>query len=96
MAFTFTWLGREAAGGRSLVKVGLEPRPGFRARTSRERVLQSVRATIWIDEAERQLVRGELEVTRDVGFAGGLLGALRRGARWYRSRSRPLQAMRWG
>jgi len=79
-AFRFTWLGREARNGRTLVKLHLEPNPDYKPASRITSLLGAVRATAWLDEAAGQMVRIEAELARDIPFGGGLLGKAYRGA----------------
>lgn len=80
-AFLFTWQGRETSGGRSLVRLQLEPNPQFTPRSRNTDYLRHTRAVIWIDEAAAQLVRAEAEVATDIAIGGGILGKIYRGGR---------------
>src|SRR6266849_5622247 len=61
-AFRFTWLGREARNGRTLVKLHLEPNPDYKPASRITSLLGAVRATAWLDEAAGQMVRIEAEL----------------------------------
>jgi hypothetical protein len=82
-AFHAKWLGREMVDGQMADKIGLDPNPDFHPQNTQEEVLTHVRATIWIDEHSMQMVRGEAEVIRDIGFGGGILGKVYRGGHFY-------------
>jgi hypothetical protein len=81
-AFRFTWLGRETRGGRTLLKLAMDPNPTFQPRSRSAELLTHARAVIWIDESQAQLVRGEAEIIRDISFGGGVLGKIYRGGRF--------------
>jgi len=78
-AFLVTWLGRERRNGRLLVKLQLNPNPEFKPKTRIASALQSVRAVVWLDEKEAQLVRAEAEIFKDISVGGGLFGKVYRG-----------------
>jgi hypothetical protein len=81
-AFRFEFLGREISNGRRLVKLALEPEPGFKASTRTADMFRHVRATVWIDEAAEQLARVQAELFSDISFGGGVFGKVYRGGRF--------------
>ncbi len=81
-AFLFTWQGRESSNGRSLVRLLLEPNPGFKPRSRNTEMFRHARAVVWIDEAAAQLVRVEAEIVTDISIGGGILGKIYRGGRF--------------
>lgn len=81
-AFRFTWLGREARDGRTLVKLQLDPNPAYKPTSRNTALFATARATVWVDEAAGQLVRAEAELVRDISFGGGILGKAYRGGRF--------------
>ena len=78
-AFLVTWLGRERRNGRLLAKMQLNPNPDFKPKTRIAGALQCVRAVVWLDEKEAQLVRAEAEIFKDISVGGGLFGKVYRG-----------------
>jgi len=80
-AFLITWLGRERRNGRLLIKLQLNPNPDFKPKTRIASALQNVRAVVWLDEKEAQLVRAEAEIFRDISYFGGLFGKVYRGGK---------------
>jgi hypothetical protein len=80
-AFLFTWQGRETSGGRSLVRLLLEPNPEFKPHSRSTEYFHHTRAVVWIDEAAAQLVRAEAEVATDIAIGGGILGKIYHGGR---------------
>ena len=80
-AFLVTWLGRERRNGRLVVRLQLNPNPEFKPKTRIAGALQSVRAVVWLDEKEAQLVRAEADIFRDISVGGGLLGKVYRGGK---------------
>jgi hypothetical protein len=71
---------REELDGRDAVLVTFRPRPGVKTETRSGKVLQRVAGRAWIDEADRQLVRVEAELTDDLSFGFGILARLKKGA----------------
>ncbi len=80
-AFLATRLGEETRGGRSVVKLQLDPNPDFKPKTRMEELFTRVRATAWVDAASGQMARLEAEVTSDISFFGGIAGKIFRGSR---------------
>jgi hypothetical protein len=67
--------------GRSAVVATFTSRPGLETSTRPGKVLKKFSGKAWIDEADRQLVRVEAELTDDLSFGFGILAKLRKGAR---------------
>jgi len=78
-AFLVKWLGRETRNGRLCDVLDLTPNPSFRPHSTFQDALTHVTAKAWVDPATNQLARGEVHVTRDMSFGGGILGKLYRG-----------------
>lgn len=80
-ALEFTPLGLESAAGRPARLFSFSPRPGYKPKSMEGRIYEGVRGKIWIDEAERQMVRLEADVHRDVSV-GGFLAKVEKGTRF--------------
>jgi hypothetical protein len=78
-AFIPKWVRRETYNGRLCDLVELTPNPKFHPQSMFQGALSHVTATIWVDHAADQLVRGEARIASDVSFGGGILGKLYRG-----------------
>jgi len=85
-AFLVTWVGREtrsdspgAHGPRTLMKLQLEPDPGFKPTTRFATSFQHVHATLWVDEAQAQFARLEADIATDIPFGGGVAGKVYHG-----------------
>lgn len=78
--YEFQVLRRELVAGRPTLVVSLEPRRDVKPRTDAGRYLVRMRGQVWINEADRQLVRGEMTVIRDITFGLGLLARLHTGS----------------
>jgi hypothetical protein len=78
-AYRCTWMGRENRGGRSLIKLHLDPNPEYRPSSRFTEFLRHGVATVWIDERAAQVARLDAELTSDVTFAGGVFGKIYRG-----------------
>jgi hypothetical protein len=78
-AFIPKWVRRETYNGHLCDLVELNPNPKFHPHSMFQGALSHVTATIWVDHAADQLVRGEARIANDVSFGGGILGKLYRG-----------------
>jgi hypothetical protein len=74
-------VGREAVEGREAILVTFAPRPGVETATRAGKVLKKFSGRAWIDEADRQLVRVEAELTDDLSFGFGILAKVKKGSR---------------
>jgi hypothetical protein len=81
-AFRFSWLGREMRDGKLLIKLQMDPSPSFHPTTPTAQVLTHVRAVVWVDESNAQVVHMEAEVISDVYFGAGIIAKLYRGGRF--------------
>jgi hypothetical protein len=74
--YSFTIVRRELFNGRHTLLVTFIPRtPPPPVKRLQDRVLNQTLGTIWVDEAESELVKAEISLGEPVGF--GILGAIR-------------------
>lgn len=73
-------IGREMLEGRPTLVVSLTPRTQVRTRSEAGKFLKKVRGRAWVDEADRQVVRAELEAVQDITFGFGLLARMHKGS----------------
>lgn len=73
-------LRREVRNGRPTLLVSLTPRPGTRTTSRGGEYLERMHGFVWVDEADRQIVRVEMTVTKDITFGFGLLARLDAGS----------------
>jgi hypothetical protein len=78
--YEFRVIRREMRAGRPTLLVSLAPKPGVKPRTDAGKYLERMQGYVWIDEADKQLVRGEMTVMRDITFGLGLLARLHAGS----------------
>lgn len=78
-AYDFRLLGEEQLSGRPVWVLQAEPKPGYRARDSRARMLASIHGKLWIDKTEYQWVKIQAETTDTISF-GLFLARLSRGS----------------
>ncbi len=74
-------IGREDLRGYQTIVGTLEPRPSYKPRTDDGQVMKRFRARVWINEADYQLVRVDLEAIDDVTYGWGILARLHKGAK---------------
>lgn len=82
-AFHFTWLDEETEGGRTLARIALDPNPAFQPTSRKTEIFKHVRATVWIDVREAQLVRGQATIISDVSVGAGIVSKIYKGG-WFR------------
>jgi hypothetical protein len=70
-AFNFRLAGQEEVSGKPAWVIEAEPKPGFRAKDLRAKILSKVRGKFWVDQGEYQWVKVEAEVldTISLGLA---------------------------
>ena len=76
--FELALAGRERVRGHDCVVVALSPKPDGEPPDDRlmDRVINLLHGRIWIDEAESEIVRGEVETKGVMRMWGGVLGSL--------------------
>ncbi len=73
-------LRRETVNGRPTLVTSLTPRKKARTRSDAGRFLKKIRGTAWVDEADSQVVRVEMEAVDDITFGLGLLARMHDGS----------------
>ncbi|MEZ5352912.1 MAG: hypothetical protein R2762_09780 [Bryobacteraceae bacterium] len=87
-ALDYRLAGEESREGRATLVLQFEPRPGYKPRNLRARVFEKTRGKLWIDKAEKEVVRVEVEVFDDISIAYGLFGKIVKGTQFGLSRQR--------
>jgi hypothetical protein len=77
--FDIAMLGRETIEGHGTIALSLTPKPNARGRTREGRMFSAFKGRAWVSESEYELVRLDLEATRDISIAMGLLARLDKG-----------------
>jgi len=72
-AFNLTVLGTEQIGGRPVWVIGAQPKRGYKPKLKRAELLTKLRGKIWVDQADYQWVKAEVEVIDPISFGLGLL-----------------------
>lgn len=73
-------VGRELLDGRPTIVTTLTPRKTARTKSEAGKFLKKIRGKAWVNEADRQVVRTELEAVQDITFGLGLLARMQRGS----------------
>jgi len=72
-AFNLTIQGTEQIGGRPVWVIGAQPKRGYKPKLKRAELLTKLRGKIWVDQADYQWVKAEVEVIDPISFGLGLL-----------------------
>jgi len=72
-AFDLTLQGSGEIGGRPVWIIGAQPKPGYKPKLKRAEILSKLRGKIWVDQADYQWVKAEVEVMQPISFGWGLL-----------------------
>lgn len=86
-ALVFSALPDETLDGRKAMVWAFKPKPGYKAKSMGGRVYEGVVGKLWLDKEERQLMRLEAEVVRDV-TVGGFLAKIEKGTKFELSQAR--------
>ena len=78
-ALRFAIVRRESANGRDQIVVSFDPRPDADPQTREGRMAKVFKGLIWIDEAEREVVRVEAVAIDDMTYGFGLIARLNEG-----------------
>lgn len=73
-------IGREVIAGRPAIVTSLTPRKQARTKSDAGAYLKKMRGRAWVDEADRQVVRLEMDVIDDITFGLGLLARMQKGS----------------
>ena len=72
-AFDLTVQGTEQIGGRAVWIIGAQPKSGYKPKLKRAEILAHLRGKIWVDQADYQWVKAEVEVIDPISFGLGLV-----------------------
>ncbi len=78
-AFDFTEVGRETVEGRSARVFKAIPRPQYVPEDSDFELLKKIKGKIWVDVADDQVSRADVEFIEDIRFGGGFLAKVNKG-----------------
>jgi hypothetical protein len=79
-AFRFHWIGRTDQDGRGVLEFSFEPDPSFKSSKLFAIVYAHMVGTVWVDEANSQVVRIDARLRDDISIAAGLIVKIDRGA----------------
>jgi hypothetical protein len=79
-AYDFHLMGSEVLNGRDAWVIGGEPRPGFQPHSKEAQILSKFHGRLWIDKAELQLAKMDVEALDTVSF-GWVLARIHKGTR---------------
>jgi len=79
-AFRFHWIGRTDQDGRGILEFSFEPDPSFKSSKLFAIVYAHMVGTVWVDEANSEVVRIDARLRDDVSIAAGLIVKIDRGA----------------
>ncbi|MBV9928312.1 MAG: hypothetical protein JOZ96_25055 [Acidobacteria bacterium] len=71
---------RESFRGRDVIVFDFRPRAGFKPSNSGESLVSKLSGVIWVDPAERQVMRLEARLVDSFKFGGGLLASVKPGS----------------
>jgi hypothetical protein len=81
-ALDYRQVGEEVMNGRAALVLECSPRPGYRASNMRARIFEKTKGRIWVDKAENELVKADVEVFDDINVGFGLFGRIHKGTRF--------------
>ena len=87
-ALEYRLIGEEMMAGRKSWVLTCQPRAGYKAKSMRSRFFEKVRGKVWVDQAEKDLVRVDAEVFDTISVGFGLLGRVGKGTRFILNRGR--------
>jgi hypothetical protein len=79
-AFRFHWIGRAVQDGRGVLEFSFEPAPSYKSSKLFAIVYAHMVGTVWVDEANSQVVRIDARLRDDISIAAGLIVKIDRGA----------------
>jgi hypothetical protein len=79
--FDYRLVGRDAINGEPAIVVAFTPKPGAEPRTRLGKYFRHFAGRAWVHERERQLMRLDVEATKDLTFGLGVLGRVHKGSR---------------
>jgi hypothetical protein len=72
-AFSLMVQGTELIGDRPVWIIGAQPKPGYKPKLKRAEILGHLRGKIWVDQADYQWVKAEVEVIDSISLGLGLV-----------------------
>jgi hypothetical protein len=72
-AFDLTLQGTDQIGGRPVWIIKAQPKTGYKPKLKRAEILSHLRGKIWVDQADYQWVKAEVEVIDPISYGLGLV-----------------------
>jgi len=85
--------GEEIIDGRPALLLECSPRQGYQPKNMRARVFEKLRGRIWIDKAESELVKADVEMFDTVNLGWGFLGRIEKGTRFLIKRKKVAEGL---
>jgi len=79
-AFNFHFVGIEKLNGRDNYVIDADPKPGYKPVRKEAKILPKLRGRLWIDQADSQIAKADVQVIDTVSF-GLFLARLHKGSR---------------
>ena len=79
-AYDFTLIGEELVNGRPTWVIAGEPKRGYEPKLKAAKVLPKMHGQVWIDKAELQFVKADIELIDTISW-GGIIARVRKGTR---------------
>jgi hypothetical protein len=80
--------GEEMIHGRPALVLAISPRPGYQPRSMRARLFEKMRGKMWIDQADHEMTKADVEMFDTVSLGFGLVGRIEKGTRFHLERQR--------
>ena len=87
-ALEFRHVGEEMRHGRPADMYTFEPRVGYRAKSLRAKAFANIKGKVWVDQAEGEMTKLDVEVVDAINVGFGLLGKLEKGTHFEMERKK--------
>jgi hypothetical protein len=87
-ALEFKLVGEEAVARRPAFVLDVSPRPGYKTSNMRARVFEKLRGRVWIDKADTEMAKADIEIFDLVSIGFGLMARIEKGTRFLIQRTR--------
>jgi hypothetical protein len=80
--------GEEMIDGRPALLLECSPRQGYQPKNMRAHIFEKMRGRLWIDKADSELVKADVEMFDTVNLGWGVLGRIEKGTRFFLKRKK--------
>lgn len=87
-ALVFRRAGTEERHGRPAEVYTFSPNPAYKAKTIRAKAFEKIRGKVWVDQAEGEMTKLDVEVVDTISVGFGLLGKLEKGTHFEMERKK--------